>query len=157
METQRLYRSKTDRMIGGVCGGLGGYFNIDPTLVRLIFVVLTIMGGGGVLIYFILWIVIPEEGRVAGTPQEIMRDNAQEMGTRARELGQGFEQGFKSRNAAASRQGALIFGLVLVVLGGLFLLQNLNIFRINFNLFWPLVLIVIGVAMLLPQFRKPGA
>ena len=61
METQQLTRSKTDSMIGGVCGGLGKYFSIDPTLIRLIFVVLTVFGGGGVLIYLILWIVIPLE------------------------------------------------------------------------------------------------
>lgn len=58
---KRLYRSRTERMIGGVAGGLGEYFNIDPTLVRLGFVVGTFMGGPGLILYFILLIVVPEE------------------------------------------------------------------------------------------------
>lgn len=58
---KRLYRSRTDRMLAGVCGGIGQYLNIDPTLVRLAFVILAIWGGGGLLAYLIAWIVIPEE------------------------------------------------------------------------------------------------
>lgn len=60
--TKRLYRSRFDRMIGGVCGGLANYFDIDPTLVRLAFVALLIFGVGSPgLVYLILWIVMPEE------------------------------------------------------------------------------------------------
>ena len=58
---KRLYRSRTDRMLGGVCGGLAAYFDIDPVLVRVITVVTALMAFGGVLAYFILWIVVPEE------------------------------------------------------------------------------------------------
>jgi phage shock protein PspC (stress-responsive transcriptional regulator) len=58
---KRLYRSRTDRMLAGVCGGIGQYLNIDPTLVRLAFVILAIWGGGGILAYLIAWIIIPEE------------------------------------------------------------------------------------------------
>ncbi|RME83235.1 MAG: PspC domain-containing protein [Caldilineae bacterium] len=61
MSGKRLYRSRKDRMIAGVCGGLGEYFNIDPTLIRLALLFLVIWGGGGVLVYLIAWIVIPEE------------------------------------------------------------------------------------------------
>ena len=53
-----LYLDTTDRMIGGVCGGLARYFDIDPTLVRLAFVLFTTFGGGGVLAYVILWVVL---------------------------------------------------------------------------------------------------
>jgi phage shock protein C len=60
MEPKRFYRSTIDKKIAGVAGGLGDYFDIDPLLVRLIFVILAIAGGGGVLIYIILWIVTPE-------------------------------------------------------------------------------------------------
>ena len=62
MQTKRLTRSTGNRMLGGVCGGLAEYFNIDPTLVRLAFVVLSLFGGPGVLLYIILWIVMPEAG-----------------------------------------------------------------------------------------------
>ncbi len=60
MQTRKLYRSRTDRMIGGVCGGMAEYFGIDPTLVRLAFVAAALLGGPGLLIYVILWIVTPE-------------------------------------------------------------------------------------------------
>ena len=61
METKRLYRSKTDTMIGGVCAGLANYLNIDPTIVRLVFVLMLLLGGHGLLVYLILWLVIPQE------------------------------------------------------------------------------------------------
>ena len=60
-EMHRLYRSRTDRMIGGVCGGLGKYLTIDPTVVRLIFVLALLLGGHGLLVYLILLLVVPEE------------------------------------------------------------------------------------------------
>ncbi len=60
-KSKRLYRSKTDRIIGGVCGGLGKYFDVDPTIIRLLWVVIFLMGGSGILIYIIFWIVLPEE------------------------------------------------------------------------------------------------
>jgi phage shock protein C len=59
--SQRLYRSRSDRMLAGVCGGLAKFFNVDPTLVRLAFVVLALAGGPGVLLYIIMWFVTPCE------------------------------------------------------------------------------------------------
>ncbi len=62
METKKLYRSKTDKMISGVCGGLAQYFGVDATLVRLVFALLVFFGvGSGVLLYIILAIVVPLE------------------------------------------------------------------------------------------------
>jgi phage shock protein PspC (stress-responsive transcriptional regulator) len=60
-EVKRLTRSKDDRWLGGVCGGLAQYFNIDSTIVRVLFVLLALIIGGGLLIYLILWIIIPPE------------------------------------------------------------------------------------------------
>ena len=57
-EIKRLYRSRTDRMIGGVCGGIAEYFNVDPTLVRLAGVIL-LFAGIGVPAYLIAWIIVP--------------------------------------------------------------------------------------------------
>jgi phage shock protein C len=59
--TQRLSRSSSDRMVAGVAGGIAKYFNVDPTLVRLAFVALALAGGPGVLLYIIMWIVMPVE------------------------------------------------------------------------------------------------
>jgi phage shock protein C len=60
-EIRRLYRSRTERMIGGVCGGLGVYFDMDPTLIRVLFVVLTLAGGPGLIAYLLLLIIVPIE------------------------------------------------------------------------------------------------
>lgn len=61
MEIKRLYRSRTDLMLGGVCGGLAKYLNVDPTIIRLVFVLLLFLGGGGFWIYLVLWIITPVE------------------------------------------------------------------------------------------------
>lgn len=85
---QRLYRSRTEKMIAGVCGGLGEYFDVDPVLVRLGFVILTILGSGvGVLIYLVLWIVIPKEGTLTATRSALWRENVEDMVSEARRLG----------------------------------------------------------------------
>lgn len=60
-EYRKLYRSRKDRMIGGVCGGLAKYFNMDPTIIRLIAVLGLVAVGGTFLAYIILLIVVPEE------------------------------------------------------------------------------------------------
>ncbi|MFZ5807746.1 MAG: PspC domain-containing protein [Chloroflexota bacterium] len=58
---KRLYRSRKERMLGGVCAGLGEYLRVDPTLLRLLFVLFTLMGGQGILAYLILWVIVPDE------------------------------------------------------------------------------------------------
>ena len=58
---KKLHKSATDRKISGVCGGLAEYFNVDPTVVRLLWVVLSCMGGSGVLAYLVASIIMPEE------------------------------------------------------------------------------------------------
>jgi phage shock protein C len=60
-EVKKLYRSTDDQWLAGVCGGLAKYFNVDPTLVRVIFVVLALIGLGGVVIYLVLWVIVPPE------------------------------------------------------------------------------------------------
>ena len=73
----KLYRSEKDRMIGGVCGGLGEYFNIDSTIVRLIFALIVIYGGSGLILYIILWIVVPSESNVQDAPEKTIEKNKQ--------------------------------------------------------------------------------
>lgn len=60
-KTKRLYRSRKDRMICGVCGGIGDYFDIDPTIIRLLWVAFILSAGTGIIAYIIAWIIIPEE------------------------------------------------------------------------------------------------
>ncbi len=57
---KRLYRARSDRKLAGVCAGIADYFGWDPTLVRVGWIVLTLMGGSGILLYLILWLVMPE-------------------------------------------------------------------------------------------------
>jgi len=59
--TKKLYRSREDRWVGGVCGGLAKYLDVDPIVIRLIALILVLCAGGGLLVYIIAWIVIPEE------------------------------------------------------------------------------------------------
>lgn len=59
--TRKLYRSKNDRKLSGVCGGLGEYTGIDANVVRVLFVVLAVLGGAGLIIYLAMWIIVPQE------------------------------------------------------------------------------------------------
>jgi phage shock protein C len=60
-QTRKLYRSRTNRKLAGVCGGLAQYFNTDATLIRVLFVVLAVLGGSGLVIYLAMWIIVPNE------------------------------------------------------------------------------------------------
>ena len=57
--TRMLYRSRSDRKLAGVCGGLAAFFSLDPTLIRVLFVILTLAGGSGIVIYVAIWIMVP--------------------------------------------------------------------------------------------------
>jgi phage shock protein C len=125
----KLYRSPTDRVLGGVCGGIGAYLGIDPLLVRLFFVLLTIGGGAGVLIYVVLWIVVPE-------PEGGELASAQPFGSAMR---------------FNNPQANLIVGAALVGLGLVFLVQNLGIVWmrwLNVGTLWPLLLVVAGTLVI---------
>jgi phage shock protein PspC (stress-responsive transcriptional regulator) len=60
-QTRKLYRSKTNRKLAGVCGGLAQYFNVDATLIRVLFVLLAVLGGSGLVLYVAMWIIVPKE------------------------------------------------------------------------------------------------
>jgi phage shock protein C len=84
---KRLFRSENDRMIAGVCGGLGAYFKIDPTLVRLLFAISLIVGFGSPgLLYLLLWIVMPNENQLSNNSQDRIREGVQEMADKTRQV-----------------------------------------------------------------------
>ena len=62
-EPRKLYRSRTHRMLAGVCGGLAEYFNVDATLIRALFLLLAVFGGSGLVIYLVMWIIVPDVSR----------------------------------------------------------------------------------------------
>src|SRR3989344_5926675 len=78
-ETKRLFRSRTDRVLGGVAGGIAQYFDIDAVIIRIIFVFITIFGGSGILLYIILWLVIPDEDVSVRTIDETIHRNVADI------------------------------------------------------------------------------
>jgi phage shock protein C len=69
---KRFHRSKNDRMLGGVCAGLGEYLDVDPAVIRLIWVVVTILSvGTGIIVYILAWIIIPEENTSRAAPRSL--------------------------------------------------------------------------------------
>lgn len=154
MESKRLYRSLTDRKFAGVAGGLGEYFIMDPLLIRLAFVVLALAGGGGFLIYVILWIVTPESpyrimpsmDQPATDPQPAATEpSANTEATSAPATPPAAPAPAQSRERG---KGSLVGGLVLITLGVLFLADQL-IPQVNFGDLWPVILIVIGIGLLI--------
>jgi phage shock protein C len=123
-----LRRSTDDRMIAGVAGGLGRYFGIDATLLRIAFVLLLFAGGSGLLLYVVGWIVMPEQraGDAVGPPPQ-------------------------QRVPAA---GTEVVGLILLVVGAFLLMRVLvpDIFAGRYV--WPIALIVLGLALLLRGGRR---
>lgn len=76
VENRRLYRSRSDRMVSGIAGGLGEYLNIDSTIVRLLFVFFALAGGPGLLVYLVMLLVVPEEP--LDTPDSVVDVEAEE-------------------------------------------------------------------------------
>ena len=151
MNSNRLSRSRSDRMLGGVCGGLGKYLGIDSNLVRLFFVLFTLTGGFGVLLYLALWLIFPVDDQViegSGRPFD-----PSDFSDRAREMGADFRQAMHSSNPNAAK----ILGIGLVIVGVVFLVQNLNIPWLRWlrtDLFWPALLILAGAALVFRAVKK---
>lgn len=148
----RLVRSRTDCMVAGVCGGLAAYLGIDSVWVRLFFVLITVVPNGiGLLLYLILWIIIPQAGREELTPGQTAQAGAEEIADKAHELAQNVGQAVRG---VPNRQAGIIVGVALIALGIMFLLNNLNLFWwLSFERWWPLLLIVGGLALLVNRFR----
>ncbi|HZD60908.1 MAG TPA: PspC domain-containing protein [Anaerolineae bacterium] len=136
-EPRRLYRSRENRVIAGVAGGIGEYFGVDPTIIRLAWVFLTLLGGAGIIAYIVAWIIIPEWPAGKKEP-EVPREVSGDVG--------------------------LIIGLVLLGLGVWLLLNRLDLIpepffvflRILENAFWPTLLIIIGVFVIIAATRGRG-
>jgi phage shock protein PspC (stress-responsive transcriptional regulator) len=150
----KLYRSRADTMIGGVCGGLAQYLRIDSTLVRLFFILLALGGSGiGVFVYLLLWIIVPLEGQKReSTLQETVRSGSEEIAERARLMGDELRNIVRKPNP----QAGLLIGASLIIFGVIFLLQNLELpwlHWLDFDMIWPTLLILGGIALLLRHRR----
>lgn len=138
-----LYRSRDNRLLGGVCGGIGAYLRLDASLVRMYFVLLAFTSGIGWLLYLILWAAVPYEGEGAfGSPATI-REGIIEITAKAQELGDDVRRTVRRPNP----QLGMFVGALLVLIGGLALLRALEIPGLGWlheGLLWPLLLIIGG-------------
>ncbi len=130
---RRLYRSSEHKIIGGVCGGLGEHFDIDPTWIRLAFVILAITHGIGLIAYIIGWIVMPRQESVI-----VVEKSAAEPGEPAEPT-----SGTTAKLNAPSKAGSLLPGIILICIGALFLI-NETFWWFSFRQVWPMVLIILG-------------
>ena len=124
--SERLYRSTTNKIVGGVCGGLGEYFDIDPVLIRIIMVLLFLAKGLGILAYIIAWIIIPKR------PLEVETVSA-------------------NHDYSSSRK--YLPGLILIAVGIILLIRE-NWFWFDWGEFWPVILIVIGLFFILRRNHR---
>ncbi len=170
--SNRLYRSTSEAMLGGVASGLANYFKVDPTFIRLGFAAATFFTGGAfLLVYAAMWLLIPTVGSTASDAGAIVSENLKEIGDKMR----GFVGGSGGNSApngngngtpvgteAAYNQSQLppasstvthdrpgFNPKVLILVGGFFLLLNMGVFRgFHMGLWWPVLLIGLGVMML---------
>lgn len=141
-----MYRSKTDSVIAGVCGGLGEYFDVDSTIIRIIFVILTVWGGVGVILYIVGMFVMPyREG-----------DKVKKGDDKSKGKEEKFEETIKStasdireniKNNHHENRGSVVFGLILLLLGVMFLMRNFFSW-FDFDVFWPVLLILVGFMLI---------
>ena len=157
---KRLYRSRSDRMIWGVCGGLAKYFDIDPTIVRVIAVLTIFLGTMGIWAYIILAIVVPLEGSEVTEPKNTIKENVEEIKETATKIGREIQSTFAKEKDEAEeakirhrRRNAI--GILLIVLGIFFLLGSLNIFWwFRWGYLWPIIPIAIGLLIIFSSRRR---
>lgn len=148
-----LYKSRTNKMLAGVCGGVAEYFKIDATIVRLIWALSFFFGGAGFILYILAAIIIPDDTTIREdvVTQSYQRQeddsNQQEFRTE--------EQDFEAKEYSIEKREEKrqqIFGLILICIGGYFILKRFYPF-INLHNWWPVVLIAFGILIL---FRGRG-
>ena len=151
MKTKKIYRSTENVIIAGVCAGLADYFEINETLVRIIFVLLAIGGGSGVLIYFILWLVIPENGNKKVDLEENVKEFADDISNKAKTVAKEFKKEIKLEKIKPEKKRGSFFGLLLILWGGILLVEKIAPRLINWDYFWPATLIFLGSYLMLQR------
>jgi len=132
--TRMLRRNTKNKIIGGVASGLSEYFQIELWIIRLIFILLLCFGAG-VLIYIIMWIVIPENN---------LNDDNMEVE---------YEKNYNYKKSNGDSNGNIMAGIILITLGILFLIER-YITEIHFRDLWPWILVVVGILILIKGLRK---
>ena len=154
-EYKEFRRSSTNKVIGGVCGGLGKYFNIDPIVFRLVFTILFFAAGGGLIAYIIAWIAIPGENNGSqyynhntSFSSSSEGESKHDYADRDAEIVSEEKSGHKLNEYS----GSLIAGLILIAIGLVFFLDNY--ITIDFDVIWPLAIIAIGIEMMINAISK---
>jgi phage shock protein C len=148
---ERLYRSRSDRMIFGVAGGMARWLDVDPAVVRLVWALLIIAGGVGLLLYIVAAIVIPEEPLGAMPPTGASGAGTPDGG----QMGTTGWAGSRRMHRHDNSTAPMIIGIVLVLLGAWFLAER-YISWLDNALLWPALLIVVGVLLLVGAMRRTG-
>lgn len=147
----KLTRSNEDKILGGVCAGLGNYLNIDPVFIRLFFIILTSLDGIGFWIYILLWIILPSPT----TQYENFEMN--QVGERARQMGNEFSQAVSKPNP----EGVKYLGIGLILVGIFFMAERiiyqLDLSWLNWysrDILWALVLVAAGIVLLVRAVKE---
>ncbi len=151
---KKLYRSRTQSMLGGVAGGLAEYFDVDVTIVRLIWVVAFFSGGVGFPAYLIAWIVIPEE-------RPYNRREKKTETTLENDLVEAEEEVYTHDpdvvHEGKGQDSSRFIGLILILLGVYFIVTQFlpgHMLNLFWRQFWPALLIIAGIAFLVRSLRK---
>lgn len=141
---KKLQRNQQDKMIAGVCSGLADYFDLDVTWVRIAFVVAVILGASGLLAYLVLWIAVPKKPYLPNYGQFTANYKVNDPANTSN-LMQGVP--YSKPKKKDNGKGRLIVGVIFIVFGIFFLLNEFNLIPdwIDFNNLWPLILIGIGI------------
>jgi phage shock protein C len=142
---KRLYRSKENRMIFGVCGGLGEYFEVDPLIIRILFILLSLTAGSGIILYLILAVIIPNEGVKEKTKGK--KDLIEETQEKTQELAQEIK-----KHGAWISNARNIFGLVIILIGFNLLFEQIFKYSpfawVNWGIFWSAIIIILGLRLI---------
>jgi phage shock protein PspC (stress-responsive transcriptional regulator) len=156
---RRLYRSRTDTILGGVAAGLASYLNTDPALVRIAWAILVPLTGGAALIAYIVgWIVVPEEPRgmpmapSAATGTEPIDPADPNAPATAVDTGASWTEPEPVRSDG---RAGVVVGIGLVLIGLWFLVRE-YLPEFNWNLVWPVVIVIIGLFLLFNASRRNG-
>jgi len=142
-----LNRSRRNRIFGGVAAGLGDYLKIDPIIVRVLFVVSTFLSGIGILLYIILWIVVPEENLFTVNPENITNNTDQSDGINTEDI-------FKSEPITnKSSNGNIVIGIILIIVGLFFL--GVEVFSfLNFSDLFPILAVGVGIGLIYNSLKS---
>ena len=153
---RRLTRNPHGAVLGGVAGGFADYFDVDPVLVRLGFILLCFVNGLGLIAYLVCWVIMPV--RQGDSPSSGSEEPApaERIVKEVRQAGEKVVEGLRGSNKDG-RRGGLLAGVVLIILGLVFLVDRLPWLYwphwVRFSSLWPIVLIALGVAMIVGARR----